>query len=231
MELAEFPFDIQDISVLVTSELKEEEVELVEDEHLLSVVDTHTFSDEQEWMLHNYVTTEPKTLLETEFTQFTHSKPGLFFKCCAERRSGFFVWNIMFVMSVISALSLVTFAVDRALPQNRIQLSFILVLAGVTFKFVASQAVPRISYLTHLDRYILTLMIFLFLVAVWHGVVTLFDYSNDLQKTMDFWAFIGFIILFVLIVIISVVFMSIKGYKRRSDVLQNEQDYLVRIQC
>ena len=51
---------------------------------------------------------------------------------------------------MISALSLVTFAVSRSLPQNRIQLSFILVLACVTFKFAASNSVPKISYLTHL---------------------------------------------------------------------------------
>jgi hypothetical protein len=47
---------------------------------------------------------------------------------------------------------LATFAVDRALPQNRLQLSFTLVLTGVAFKFVANQSIPKISYLTHLVR-------------------------------------------------------------------------------
>ena len=48
------------------------------------------------------------------------------------------------------------------------------------------------------DRYILSLMIFTFLIAVWHGVVTLWDDDTDSQKTHDFWAFITFIIIYVL---------------------------------
>lgn len=33
--------------MLVTSDLKEEQIELMEDEHDISVVDTHAFSDDQ----------------------------------------------------------------------------------------------------------------------------------------------------------------------------------------
>ena len=47
-------------------------------------------------------------------------------------------------------LSFVTFAVKPTLPQNRLQLSFTLVLTAVAFKFVVNQSLPRISYLTYL---------------------------------------------------------------------------------
>ena len=43
-----------------------------------------------------------------------------------------------------------TFAVKPTLPQNRLQLSFTLVLTAVAFKFVVNQSLPRISYLTYL---------------------------------------------------------------------------------
>lgn len=49
---------------------------------------------------------------------------------------------------LICSLSLCTFAVDRKLPQNRLQLSFTLVLTGVAFKFVVGQSLPKIPYLT-----------------------------------------------------------------------------------
>ena len=51
---------------------------------------------------------------------------------------------------LIGALSSLTFAVDPILPQNRLQLTFTLVLTAVAFKFVVNQNLPNISYLTYL---------------------------------------------------------------------------------
>ena len=50
----------------------------------------------------------------------------------------------------ICGLAFATFSVDCRLPQNRLQLSFLLLLTTITFKFVVSQTLPRISYLTYL---------------------------------------------------------------------------------
>ena len=50
----------------------------------------------------------------------------------------------------ICSLAFATFTVDFRLPQSRLQLSFILLLTTITFKFVVSQTLPRISYLTYL---------------------------------------------------------------------------------
>ncbi|GFR96706.1 cys-loop ligand-gated ion channel-like isoform X4 [Elysia marginata] len=189
MELQEFPFDIQDLSLLITSDFKEEMIQLEEDEEDLSSVVTDTFVDEQEWDLKHYVQCEPR--------------------------------------AIISALSFTTFAVPRTLPQNRIQLSFILILACVTFKFAASQSVPKISYLTHLDRYILGSMIFLFFVAIWHGIVTRFeDHETD---NLDFYAYITFIVVYVLVHALFFVTLIVRGYKRRALVQQRETEYLMRL--
>jgi hypothetical protein len=56
---------------------------------------------------------------------------------------------------LICCLVFVTFAVERSLPQNRLQLSFTLVLTSVAFKFVVNQSLPKISYLTYLVSVIL----------------------------------------------------------------------------
>jgi hypothetical protein len=50
----------------------------------------------------------------------------------------------------ICSLTFATFAVELKIPQSRLQLSFILLLTTITFKFVVSQTLPRISYLTYL---------------------------------------------------------------------------------
>jgi len=50
----------------------------------------------------------------------------------------------------ICSLTFTTFSVELTIPQSRLQLSFILLLTTITFKFVVSQTLPRISYLTYL---------------------------------------------------------------------------------
>jgi len=58
----------------------------------------------------------------------------------------------------ICSLTFATFSVELTIPQSRLQLSFILLLTTITFKFVVSQTLPRISYLTYLVRYRLSLL-------------------------------------------------------------------------
>ena len=82
---------------------------------------------------------------------------------CVHNCTGFFLMkhsiktHVRFVVHaddatqfLIGALSFLTFAVDPILPQNRLQLTFTLVLTAVAFKFVVNQSLPNISYLTYL---------------------------------------------------------------------------------
>ncbi|GFR96710.1 cys-loop ligand-gated ion channel-like isoform X4 [Elysia marginata] len=182
MELQEFPFDVQDLSLLITSGYKEEVIRLEEDEEDISSVVIDTFVDVQEWDLKNFVQSEPRAL--------------------------------------ISSLSFATFAIHRTRTWNRVQLSFILILACVTFKFAALQSVPKISYLTHLDRYILCTMLYLFCVAVWHASLSRFDRSES--GTMDLYAyttFIGvYISLHILFFIVMVVRKRLAKFHRRQSI-------------
>ncbi|CAG5120505.1 unnamed protein product, partial [Candidula unifasciata] len=73
---------------------------------------------------------------------------------------------------LICSLSFITFSVEKDLPQNRLQLSFTLVLTAVAFKSVVNQSLPRISYLTYMDKYLLTSMIMMSAICTWHGIVT-----------------------------------------------------------
>ena len=58
--------------------------------------------------------------------------------------------DVFYFQFFISALSFATFAVSPELPQNRLQLSFTLLLTSVAFKFVINQSLPKISYLTYM---------------------------------------------------------------------------------
>ena len=51
---------------------------------------------------------------------------------------------------MISGLSFATFAVSPDKAELRLRLSFTLILTSVTFKYVITQSLPRISYLTYM---------------------------------------------------------------------------------
>ena len=50
----------------------------------------------------------------------------------------------------ITLMAFATYSVHPSLPQNRLQLSFTLLLTAVTFKWVVNRCLPTISYLTSL---------------------------------------------------------------------------------
>ncbi|XP_071107907.1 cys-loop ligand-gated ion channel-like [Haliotis cracherodii] len=209
LELQDFPFDIQDLSILITSESPPTDVELMEFNSSISHVNVDSFVDQQEWGLYDFVVGEQR-LTPNEYSSVKYKRPGFIFRCCAVRRVGYFTWNIMLVIAMISSLSFAAFSVDRELPQRRLQLSFTLILTMVTFKFVASQSVPKLSYLTYLDRYILLSMSFLFLVCGWHAVIALYKSDDATAGLMDYYAFITFACLYL---VGQLMFVSIVGTK------------------
>ncbi|CAC5356538.1 GABRG [Mytilus coruscus] len=170
-----------DISVVITSEHPIQELEILEDEQELSSMNVSCFVDVQEWELKDFVVTEAKQMTK-EFSETKNiSFPLLTVKTLAVRQFGFFVWNILIIMTIISLLSFTTFAVDNTKPQNRLQLGFTLTLTGVTFRFVTNQSLPKISYLTKLDVYILFCMIFNFCISIWHARLPI-DILHDSRR-------------------------------------------------
>ncbi|VDP66146.1 unnamed protein product [Echinostoma caproni] len=122
LELNDFPLDVQDLTITLTSERPDSEVVLVPDRSELCGINLQTLVDQQ-----------------------------------------FF----------ITGLSFATFAVPPERPENRLQLSFTLFLTSVAFKFVINQSLPKISYLTYMDKYVLMSLAILCVVSIWHAMVTL----------------------------------------------------------
>ncbi|VDK33700.1 unnamed protein product [Taenia asiatica] len=122
LELNDFPLDVQDLTITLSSERPDTEVDLVPDNTDLCGINLQTFVDQQ-----------------------------------------FF----------ITGLSFATFSVSAERPENRLQLSFTLFLTSVAFKFVINQSLPKISYLTFMDKYVLMSLGILCKVSVWHAIVTL----------------------------------------------------------
>ncbi|KAK7116118.1 hypothetical protein V1264_001857 [Littorina saxatilis] len=228
LELQSFPFDMQHLSVLITSRLSDSCLELIEDDSELSSVNLLSFVDEQEWDVRNIVEAIAE-VRSREFSSVKHKFPMITVRTYAIRRAGFFVWNVLAIMVLISSLSLCTFAVERTLPQNRLQLSFTLVLTGIAFKFVVGQSLPKISYLTILDKYILGSMALMHVVSVWHAVITRVSGHRELADDMDDWAFVIFVLVFGFYNVGFAVYMVVKIYLKRKCITILEAAYQAKV--
>uniref|UniRef100_A0A5K3EH21 Neur_chan_LBD domain-containing protein n=1 Tax=Mesocestoides corti TaxID=53468 RepID=A0A5K3EH21_MESCO len=141
-----------------------------------------------------------------------------------------------FFKFLICSLSLVTFSVDKSQPQSRLQLAFTLVLTLVAFKFVVNQCLPKISYLTYLDKYVISSLFFLTIICIWHGGVALIE---NLTKRLNIHVY-DHLELYVIIAISIGYFTFNLGFvlmiyavacKRRRLMCAKDIKYLERIKC
>ncbi|CAH8583265.1 unnamed protein product [Schistosoma intercalatum] len=169
LELRHFPFDCQDLSVTITCDRTTDEVELVASPTEVSQVDVRCAADSQEWKIFHHV--DIKSIeIQTGYSPGTSKRrhPGLVFTSRSARRSGYFLVNMILISCVLCLLSFAAFSVPA--NENRLQLSLLLLLTTVTFKFAASQNLPKISYLTYLDKVVLVNFFMLVILTVWHSI-------------------------------------------------------------
>ncbi|XP_052237328.1 cys-loop ligand-gated ion channel-like isoform X2 [Dreissena polymorpha] len=224
LELDDFPFDVQDLTITVASELPMSECELIEDKDEYHVVNRHSFVDEQEW--HLYVHTEcNKKELVIDQVDNSVKRSALSVKCRAARRPGYFVWNIFMITFLICSLSFATFSVDKKLPQNRLQLAFTLVLTAVAFKSVVNSSLPRISYLTYMDKYLLVSMVMLSAVCAWHALVTRLLYNRAFADKIENIVLTILSVLYIIYNIGFVVIIYLFPCKKRRIMSQKDREY------
>ena len=123
-------------------------------------------------------------------------------------------------MVFICSLAFATFTVDLDLPQNRLQLTFILLLTTVTFKFVVSQTLPRISYLTYLDKYILISMAMLCVVCAWHAAIPHIKSHTSSAAVADQCVLVtlaAFYVLFHIVLFLNIYIVALKKSWRYSE--------------
>ncbi|KAK7501996.1 hypothetical protein BaRGS_00006748, partial [Batillaria attramentaria] len=230
LELDDFPFDVQDLTVTVASEFPATEVELVEDSDNRHMVNKQSFVDEQEW--HLYCHTEcNKWELKIDPVDDAAKRSAISVKCRAARRPGYFVWNIFMVTFLICSLSFATFSVDKNYPQNRLQLSFTLMLTSVAFKSVVNQSLPRISYLTYMDKYLLASMIMLSAVCSWHAIVTTLLYDADLANKVESIVLTVLGVVYLLFNVGFVIIIYLFPCKKRRTMSQKDKEHKSEHPC
>ena len=169
LEVCNFPFDYQDLSLTLTSNWHAEKLTLVKDDEKDDNIHTWNFYAKQAWDLKRHVITETLTLKPTEGSS-ANSYPQYRIQVNVMRQYEFYLYNVSLLMCLITALTFTSFAVKADSPGDRIQITLTLLLTSVAFKYYVHQFVPTVSYLTFLDKYILSGMIFQFFMTLHNAV-------------------------------------------------------------
>jgi len=101
--------------------------------------------------------------------------PKLVATAYTSRHSGFYVFNAFFLIFLITASSLSVFSINSNLSQNRLQVTYTILLASISFKWVINRSLPPVSYLTFLDKYSIFCILYINVLAAYHAIIAKFN--------------------------------------------------------
>ena len=137
---------------------------------------SNTFIDQQKWRLFSIVKINHQSSYDLplkekrkviELDSLTKKHPKICATCYCARKPGYYIFNAIFLIFLITLCSLTLFAIDPKIPQSRFQSTITLILTSISFKWVINRSLPTVSYLTSLDKYAIVNIFYLFLHCVW----------------------------------------------------------------
>lgn len=200
LELENFPLDVQDLSVVVASKRSHNHVQLVpmqaEYSRVSSIANT---LDKSAWQLGNVVRTTTD-LIERDYSFGKREYSAVRHTCQAYRLPGYFYWNALLPILLISFAALGPFLVDPKTAHARLPSTATMLLAAVSYKATVGRLLPTVSYLTSLDKYCLGAIVLIAGMFIYHSMFALVGelLSSQVAFLVDKLAFIVFLSLMLL---------------------------------
>ena len=168
-----FPFDKHEIALSFMSlEYGQSEVVLVNDDKF-----TGRSSNEfnvADWSIGSVLTFVQSTYLDA--SERDHSQLNITLE--AQRRTSYFIWKVMVPLTLIVAMSWSVFWLDPARYGPQVGLSATSMLTLIAFLFATQAIVPRLNYLTIMDKFVLGSTILVFL-ALAEAVMTAYFIAKE----------------------------------------------------
>ncbi len=150
------------------------------------------------WHLNNIVRTS-KSTISREYSFAKREYPSVIMTAQAFRLPGFYYWNVILPILLITLASLGPFVVDVKLPQSRLPSTATMLLTSVSFKSVVGRFLPTVSYLTSLDKYSLVSLMIIAMQLLYHALIAAF-YSSTTEGIVVLIDKFFFLFFFTLIV-------------------------------
>eukprot|EP00823_Brevimastigomonas_motovehiculus_P000389 TRINITY_DN1047_c0_g1_i1.p1 TRINITY_DN1047_c0_g1~~TRINITY_DN1047_c0_g1_i1.p1 ORF type:complete len:348 (+),score=87.96 TRINITY_DN1047_c0_g1_i1:101-1144(+) len=167
LELETFPFDTQELTIVLAC--NKSSSELIFEMPPPDKIKLNKFIM-PEWQ---FLATKWQVVL-TDPSESTskRSYSELHVKLQAMRKSESYLWNVGVVTFIIVSLAFLAFCMRPEELSNRLAVTLTLLLTAVAFKLMVSDSLPKVAYLTLLDKYILAAFLFLYIIALENGCVS-----------------------------------------------------------
>ncbi|KAJ8037902.1 Asparagine--tRNA ligase, cytoplasmic [Holothuria leucospilota] len=221
MRLDHFPFDFQELTISVASSWPAKKVDfqrrVTKANKIIDTISIDAFTGKHEWKLQEHIITEAEFTgsttgnfsaylsahersdpAERERARIIREYPTYHIKLHAQRRPLYYIWNVALPTFCILALSFTSFVMEADAPSERLGVTVTMLLTAVAFKSVVSSMLPKISYLTFLDIYVMCCFILQCLMVAQNAVAAACA-KDGKCKHFDFWSTI--VLAFIAIVV------------------------------
>ncbi|KAJ8037905.1 Glycine receptor subunit alpha-3 [Holothuria leucospilota] len=199
MKLQNFPCDFQVMTIKVSSSWPIDKLQFRRRTNkygkISDNINIDAFTGCNEWDLQEHVVTEVK---QPDLTKDKKVYSTYLIKLHAQRKPLFYVWNVVLPVFCILALSFTSFVIDAENPSDRLSVTVTMLLTAVAFKSAVSSMLPKIPYLTLLDKYVLCNFILQCLMVAQNAVAALCAKENKCPH-FDLWSII--VLAFIAIVV------------------------------
>jgi len=204
-ELEEFPYDVQDMKIILASTANAHTQILVPHFRRNEFVKIQMqVSSLPEWRFDRCLV--EFILSKAEKSSRGHQYSTVTLNCKLVRKWKSYIKRVNLMMAVISCTQFTVFSLDAVDDQaDRLSNSFALVLTALIFIFVAANSLPNVPYLTQLDEYIYAIFFLMLMMSVECAVVPHTKYPQDYETACVY----GFALAWVLIHLI----MAYRGYR------------------
>ena len=216
MDLEEFPFDVEDLTVNVrlTHDISEAYFVKFADEERYPIVEMR----DADVSLSEYFPYPeiPYNFKLTKKRARGEDRSTILLQINMVRSQKYYFFNIISIMLLLSTSMVCSWSMDPAgldVQGSRVNYDLNLILAAIAFKFVLSGMLPQVSYMTTLDAYVFACFLILFFVMFWHSLQGAFPRLSE--EDVDRWSLaIAMIIWFLVNVRFGVYAVKSIGIRR-----------------
>ena len=197
LQLKKFPFDTQKISFKLVAVCGEPttNVQFFQNQEVSSgLADKLSVAD---WKVFNW-REEINPFVLKNFAK----RPGMTFSFTAKRLTSYYMVKMIFPLVMIVMMSWAVFWMDPLNVASNVGISITSMLTLIAYRFSADTILPRLSYLTSLDYFILASTILVFLSLVQNLTTSALAKRGKMKQSyrLDLTCRIGFPLIFVIVV-------------------------------
>lgn len=204
LNLRDFPFDSHSFAIqLVAQGLEKGDIQFLPYSQQEELVMKGGVGISKNISLPDWTITEYKTKLFTYEVAPSRHIPGYEFQFTASRDSWHYIWKVILPLVLIVGMSCTVFWIHPSHSAPQISVAVTSMLTLIANRFNIDLLVPKVEYMTRLDKFILSATILVFLALV-QAIVTGRLYANNkitISLNIDRWCRIIFPVAFLLTIL------------------------------